>query len=194
MQSLQQQQQAMFAALQADRENNARLFSVLFQAQGLQLPAPAPAPTPALSPLPGSASAFLRTPGSDFPLSALLATGVYSQPAGLSQRPVLPSLTSPLPAGPLSFEDTPQPTVPEQQQPDVSPHAPQLSVVPSSVAEPALDAPDATLQSVQHQIDEATAAAGHSPSSSDSEVDGSQFVVAPSSTASGPPSSPAPNA
>ncbi|XP_062197289.1 predicted GPI-anchored protein 58 [Phragmites australis] len=112
----------------------------------------------------------------------------------MSQSPVLPSLASPVPTGPLSFEDTPQPTVPEQQQPVVSPHAPQLSVVPSSVAEPALDAPDATLQSVQHQIDEATAAAGHSPSSSDSEADGSQFVVAPSSTASGPPSSPAPDA
>lgn len=194
MQSLQQQQQAMFAALQADRENNARLFSVLFQAQGLQLPAPAPASAPAPSHLPGSVSALLRTPGSDFPLSALLASGVYSLPAGMSQRPVLPSLTSPIPTGPLSFEDTPQPTVPEQQQPVISPHVPQLSVVPSSVAEPALDAPDAALQSVQDQIVEATAAAGHSSSSSDSEADGSQFVVAPSSTPLGPPSSPAPAA
>ncbi|XP_062193502.1 uncharacterized protein LOC133896880 [Phragmites australis] len=173
IQSLQQQQQAMPTALQqqqqallADRETNTRLFSYLLQQPGQQLPAPAPVP----SPLPGGSTGLLSTPESNFPLPALLATGVLSEPVGTSQRPVLPSLTSPLPTGPLHFEDTPQPTVPEPQQP----------VVPPPVSESALDEPDATLQSVQHQLDEVTAAAGHSPSSSD---DGSQFIVAPSSTA-----------
>ena len=52
--------------------------------------------------------------------------------------------------------------------------------MPPPVSEPALDEPDATLQSVQRQLDEVTAAAGHSPSSSD---DGSHFVMAPSSAA-----------
>ncbi|XP_062227301.1 uncharacterized protein LOC133925368 [Phragmites australis] len=191
IQSLQQQQQAMFDALQqqqqallADRENNTRLFSFLLQQPGQQLPALAPAPAPAPSPLPGSSTSLLSTPESSFPLSALLATGVLSEPIGMSQRPVLSSLTSPLPTGPLHFEDTPQPTVTEQQQP----------VVPPPVAEPALDELDATLQSVHHQIDEVTAAMGHSPSSSDFEVDGSQFVVAPSSAASGPQSPLAPDA
>ena len=185
IQSLQQQQQAMLAALQqqqqamlADRETNTRLFSYLLQQPGQQLPASGP------SPLPVTTTSLLSTPESSFPLSALLATGVLSEPVGTSQRPVLPSLTSPLPTGPLRFEDTPQPTVPEQQQP----------VVPSSVIVPALDEPDATLQSVQHQIDAVTAAAEHSPSSSDSEIDGSQFVVAPSSAASDPSSPPAPDA
>jgi hypothetical protein len=171
--ALQQQQQAMLA----DRETNTRLFSYLLQQPGQQLPASGP------SPLPAATTSLLSTPESSFPLSALLATGVLSEPVGTSQRPVLPSLTSPLPTGPLRFEDTPQPTVTKQQQPVMPP-----------VAEPALDEPDATLQSVQHQIDEVTAAAGHSPSSSDSEIDGSQFVVAPSSAASDPQSPPAPDA
>ncbi|XP_062230336.1 uncharacterized protein LOC133928068 [Phragmites australis] len=105
------------------------------QQLGQQLPALAPAPAPVPSPLPGGSTSLLSTLESSFPLSALLATRVLSEPVGTSQRPVLPSLTSPLPTGPLRFEDTPQLTITEQQQP----------VVPPPVAEPALDEPDATL-------------------------------------------------
>ena len=125
--AIQQHQQAILA----DRETNTWLFSYLLQQPGQQLPASASVP----SPLPAGTTSLLSTLESSFPLSALLATGVLSEPVGTSQRPVLPSLTSPLPTGPLRFEDTPQPTVPEQQQ----------SVVPPSVPVPALDEPDATL-------------------------------------------------
>ena len=131
---------------------------------------------------------------------------------------MLCSLSSPLPIGPLSFEDSLKPTLPTHQQ---------QSVVPPPVIQPALDEAGSTLWDVLIQVDQEMASQGvdtsssdprpdievpapsasihpaagsSSPdidavatqiisSSSDTEIDASQFVVQPSSVAS-PSSSP----
>ena len=134
----------------ADRERHDRLLAMLFQAQGLELPAPAPAPAPALapvqSPLLGSTSALLDTPVSPFPLSALLGTGVFSQSVGTSQGPVFPQLTSPLPTGTLCFDSTPQPTVIAQQA-DVSVSVQESTVLPPPEQQPSVLPPPDVQQS-----------------------------------------------